>query len=791
MEAAAAATLTAVINKSVEIGAKSFVETVSRLYRLRENMEWIERQMRHFKSCLKDAESKQGGSHEVANLIIDIRDLALDIEDILDDYLEEIALHEKKGLFQFVKLAACILCYVFSANDFAQKIERIKRRAQDIEAARERCLITLDRNEGNADMVVWDRRKKSLAAPESIFVGRKDTLKELEEKLRSSNLDCKMICIVGEAGAGKTTVGKKIYKEMQNDFTSALVYVSNEPRVQELLHEIAKQVGLEKEKMDENLEVNLRSLPNEKRYIGGESSLIEFKLLDQEESWELFSALIKSSSETMNERFPSIELEAVSRNIVKRCGGLPLAIEVAVGMLRQRRRNKYEWNKALYSLSTSSENNCSKILSLSYKDLHSDLRPFFLYFGLFPEDEEISRFELVKAWVSEKLIPVDGNRNPDDVGADKLEMLSDRNLIQVSKRNLDGSVRSCRIHDLLRVFCIEMAKENNFFCTSHNIHPDSFSRLRGLTIDNTSQYPFSNSKTPKFRTLFCFGNSREERSLIPNEIGDLSSLTYLNLSGRFERMPATIRKLKKLVTLDIQQADFYCDLPRTIFKMKHLKHLLLGNDKMFESNTCSNLNVRSEVYLPNIETLDYVSGTILKASSLQKLSNLRKLRLYEINDQHINVISGKTPISKKLQELELWFTQKFKRLNLSHYDLLAELCLAIESNFPFTLDTIKFPPKLINLALMGMKFTEDPMKILKELPRSEILTLEYCEYEGSFTLDFSGASSFPELQVLSIEGTEIPELIVDQTGMPKLYKFVCNQEDLIVSDRLREIMVEP
>ncbi|CAI9783049.1 unnamed protein product [Fraxinus pennsylvanica] len=672
---AESAALTAVINQAVGISANLIVGTGSRLYRLKEDIEWIERRMRHFKSCLKDADSKQGGSHEVANLIIDMKDLALDIEDILDTYLLEIESHKGKGPFRFFKHAACILCYGGTTNTFSQKIEKIKSRAQEIEATRERCRINLDTDGGNADSEVWNRRKEFLVTTESMVVGREDKFQELEEKLRSSNSECKMICVVGEAG-------------------------------------------------------------------------------------------------------------------VERCGGLPLAIVVAVGMLRQRRRNKHAWNEVLDILSTSSENNCSKILSLSYNDLPPDLRPFFLYFGLFHEDEEISCDELVLAWVSEKLIQFNVNQNPYDIVAVKLEMLSDRNLIQVSTRNLDGSVRSCRIHDLLRIFCIEMSNENNFFGTHHNIHTNSFSMLRRLTIDDTSQFSFSNSATPKLRTLFCFCNSGEGWSLIPNEIGDLSRLTFLKLSGRFERMPSTIRNLKKLVTLDIRRADFNCGLPRTIFRMKHLKHLLLGYGKMFESDKCTNLNVRNEVYLRNIEILHWVPGTILKASSLQKLSNLRELRLYEINDQHINVISGKAPISEKLQELRLEFTQRCS-ISLSNYGHLSKLFLTAEPNFPFKLDTIEFPPNLIYLRLWFMKFTEDPMKVLKELTRLEILEVAGCIYSQSITLDFSGVNSFPELQVLAIEKSEIPELIVDQTGMPKLYKFVCNQKDLNVPERLREIMVEP
>ncbi|CAA2984609.1 Apoptotic ATPase [Olea europaea subsp. europaea] len=365
------AVFTAVINKLVGISANLIFEAGSSLYNLEEDIKWIEGKMRHFKSCLKDAELKRDGSHEVANLINEMRDLACEIEDILDTYLPEIASHKGKRPFGLVKHAACILGYGATSCTFSLKIKKIKGRARDIEATREGCQVNTDGHGGNADSEVWNQRKEFLVATESMVVGRQDTVRELQEKLRSS--ECKIICVVGEAGVGKTTVAKKLYKEMRNEFTSsASVYVSNKPIVQELQLEIAKQIGLGKDKMDENWKVNLRSLLNEKsclillddiwttkawdelknvipmnsktrsriiitsrytdvgRYIGDERSLVELKHLDQEKSWELFSELIKSSSENINERFLTTELGGIARKIVERCGGLPLAIVVGL-----------------------------------------------------------------------------------------------------------------------------------------------------------------------------------------------------------------------------------------------------------------------------------------------------------------------------------------------------------------------------------------------------------------------------------------------------------------------------
>ncbi|CAA2975253.1 disease resistance RPP13-like [Olea europaea subsp. europaea] len=841
---AESAIITAVINKAVEIGAKPLVQTGSRLYHLKEDIEWIKSKMRHFKSCLKDAELKRDRSYEVANLINGMRDLALDIEDILDTYLSEIESHQGKRPFRFVQRASCILCYGATANAVALEIEKIKRRAQEIEATRERCHINLDADGGNADMDVWDRRKNFLVAPESIFVGRKDTLQEVKEKLRSSDLDCKMICIVGDAGVGKTTVGKNIYKEVQSEFTSsALVYVSNEPRVPELLLEIAKQVGLEKEKMDENLEVNLRSLLNGKRCliflddiwtteawddlkdiipmnsrncsriiitsrnthvgrcIGGESSLIELKLLDQEKSWELFSESMKSSSENMSEIFPPIELEDIAKKIVERCGGLPLAIVVVVGMLRQRRRDKHAWKGVLDSFSTSVVNKCSDILSLSYKDLSPDLRPFFLYFGLFPEDKEILVSDLCKAWIAEKLIQDDGNQNPDDIADAKLDMLSDRNLIQVSRRDLDGRLISCRIHDLLHVFCIETAKENNFYFTCHNIGSNSFKTLHRLIIDNISQYSFSNSKTPKLRTLLYFS---KKESLIPNEIGNLSSLTCLKLSGTFKRMPSTIRNLKKLVTLDIGEAEFRFQLPRTILRMKHLKHLLLPYGAMFESNICTKLNVRNESsagavgplpksaldtariapslwLLEGVQVFNFslsiavlMSDVIMaeKASCCPKLKELDVSYCYQISHKSLATIGSHCPNLHILRRNLMNWVDPSQHVGIVPYEYLN----AYPQDGDLEVATIgKFMPRLLQLELQFSKLTGKGLALLSEGCRD----LEYIDLSGCRRVP-RHAIAYASSNLKNLKNIKQPNFYSPRTGKEVVERFTVELSKLLV-----------
>ncbi|CAA2984608.1 Hypothetical predicted protein [Olea europaea subsp. europaea] len=240
--------------------------------------------------------------------------------------------------------------------------------------------------------------------------------------------------------------------------------------------------------------------------------------------------------------------------------------------------------------------------------------------------------------------------------------------------------------------------------------------------------------------------------------------------------------------------------------MKYLKHLLMCDTCIFESKI-ENSNVGDVVSLPNIETLEGLPGIFLEADSLEKLSNLRRLRISKISGEQILVMAGTARILEKLQELQLTSIDMKKkkkdnedmdnedmRLNMSHYDHLAKLHLQFLFSLQLRLKKVEFPPNLIDLTISNTFFCKDPMKVLKKLPRLEILRLENCDYSLSITLDFSGANSFPVLQVLAIEQSamrEFPELIVDQTGMPMLDKFICDNACLNVLERLRNIMVKP
>ncbi|KAL0381952.1 UNVERIFIED_CONTAM: ToMV resistance protein Tm-2 [Sesamum calycinum] len=857
--AAEGATIRAIF-KAAEIGGKLMVGTGSQIYNLEENIRWTERKMRSLHSYLKDADSKRSTSHEVANLIIDIRDLAEDVVDILHKYFPDTESHSSKGASSFLSFGA-------KAISFGLEIKKIKKRVDDIEISTVRCGVTAVANAGAViDAKLQDSRKSFLHAPgESKIVGREGILRNLEEEIISEDSRLIIKSIVGPAGVGKTTVGKRVYGRTENRFdVSARVYVSQVPNLAELLLDIADQVGLSKEKVEKDLERNLYSLLQEKRfliflddiwytqtwdsllisflptnsengsrimvtcryddvgrYIGGERSLVPLDILGEKEGMELF---FDSILQPYEEPLPPV-LREIGEWISERCGGLPLAIVVMAGLLKRKERSTHAWKEVQTSMSQGVEKTCLEILALSYQDLPTELKPLFLYFGMFPEDSEIFVNGLIDAWVAEKLIKPDGSRKPESIAEASIDEFISRNLIQVSRRRSDGRARSLRIHDVLHTLCINLAEENNFFCILHKLKTiDTAPIVRRITC--TSSEPVGHRVPEKVRSSLCFGGGHHEllkflkrnaldlsflqiliiemgrgqENNLPDEIANLSGLIYLKLKGRFTSgIPSGLSNLKNLLTLMVRSLSSRVHITGRILQMKQLKHLTLQNVS-FDIDSLSakpQYPKGVEVVLPNLETLDFddVEGYYFTPYSFNE-SKLRKLRTRQVPRQPLSFLSDAKPSLQNLEDLKLGHCFEDEmgvsvpRLDLSSYQYLVRLHL---ERFPSRCQ-INFPPNLVQVVLeRANDKISDLVESLKTLSKLEIIKIKDCY--GFNNLDFSGEHSFPQLQVLVLRDVHFHELIVDEEGMPKLYKMIYRPPDhricsQIIPERLKKIMVE-
>ncbi|GMQ06397.1 hypothetical protein CsSME_00051011 [Camellia sinensis var. sinensis] len=254
--------LQAVIQKAVEIVGNLAVQEVSRLSRLKEDMEWIVSEMLYIQSYLEDADAKQGGNRAVATFVTDVRVLGLDVEDIMDTYFPKIASSKKEGFFSRLRRAHGVFGYVHTIHNFAAEIDGIRRRVNDIKDRRQRYGI--EEKSGND---TWDARQSFPHVDEPNVVGFEGHIEKLVGMLNKDSL-CGVISIAGMAGLGKTTLAKKVYNSVQQSFEcSAWICVSQQPNIVELLRDVASQVGLHKDKLEHNVHANLFKFLCDKRYV--------------------------------------------------------------------------------------------------------------------------------------------------------------------------------------------------------------------------------------------------------------------------------------------------------------------------------------------------------------------------------------------------------------------------------------------------------------------------------------------------------------------------------------------
>ncbi|KAL2531072.1 putative disease resistance protein [Forsythia ovata] len=131
--------------------------------------------------------------------------------------------------------------------------------------------------------------------------------------------------------------------------------------------------------------------------------IIKVNTLSEQEAWELF--LKKLGRDELHP-----EVEEICKKMVKRCGGLPLALVTLAGSMRGV-TDIHEWRDALEELKESCmgradmENEVLPILLYSYDRLRDPkLQRCFLYCSLYPEDFFIKREKLIENFISEELM---------------------------------------------------------------------------------------------------------------------------------------------------------------------------------------------------------------------------------------------------------------------------------------------------------------------------------------------------------------------------------------------------
>ncbi|WRX12697.1 NB-ARC - like 10 [Theobroma cacao] len=241
------------------------------------------------------------------------------------------------------------------------------------------------------------------------------------------------------------------------------------------------------------------------------SSPIELPLLTDDESWTLFERKAFPENK-MDSHACSKEFERLGKEILKKCGGLPLAIVVLGGLLATK-KSCTEWKMVLKNINAHlnkfQQQGChyggvNGILALSFNELPFHLKPCFLYFGHYPEDSEISKKELIRLWIAEAFISLslEGEMLMEDVAEQYLEELTNRCLVQVGRRDHTGADPMPVLEKLphLRILCLE---SSSYTGTRMSCSANGFPQLDSIDIksSNLAEWQIEEGAMPCLRSL--------------------------------------------------------------------------------------------------------------------------------------------------------------------------------------------------------------------------------------------------------------------------------------------------
>uniref|UniRef100_A0A5B6Z1B4 Putative disease resistance RPP13-like protein 1 n=1 Tax=Davidia involucrata TaxID=16924 RepID=A0A5B6Z1B4_DAVIN len=627
------------------------------------------------------------------------------------------------------------------------KIKEINRQLEDI-AARKNRLGLAEKLVGSeaSSKKEWQRPPTTSLMIEPFIHGRNKDKEEIIERLLKADAPTEnnfgVIPIVGMGGIGKTTLAQHVYNDdqLKDHFNlKAWVCVSDEDfDVTRITRAILESFTLKRCDLNalNDLQVKLNETLSGKKFLlvlddvwnkiydhewhllrspfraGAHGSKIivttredevalqmggsinqshHLDKLSNDDCWSIFAQYAfqnRSISEHPN-------LESIGKEIVNKCGGLPLAARTLGGLLRYKQRDE-EWedvlNSEIWKLSPE-KNDILPALNLSYHHLPSHLKRCFEYCAVIPKDYVFEEKEIVLLWMAEGLIhKPEGNKQIEDLGCEYFHELVSRSLIQPSSTSsTDNSpfIMHDLINDLAQVVAGEM-----YFRLENKVEGCSQSKIgkRTRRVSYTSSYydgikrfevlkeveclrtflPFTSSDyfperyitsyvlfdlLPKLKCLRVLCLSKYRIIELPDSIGDLKHLRYLNLSYTcIRKLPESVANLCNLQVMLLKGCQNLEELPLNMGNMINLHHLDITN---LYGDGLKEMPLQMGK-LTNLQTLsNFIVGKGSGSSSVRELRNLQHLQGTISISRLENVID-----SGHAREVNLKYKQGIKELFL-------------------------------------------------------------------------------------------------------------------------------
>ncbi|CAH1435921.1 unnamed protein product [Lactuca virosa] len=613
-----------------------------------EKLASLHRTLDLIRAKLHDAD-RQKGTDAVMVWLKQLKVVVGEADDVLDEVHYEMLRRQIKKRDRLSRMVPSLssLKGLSFRNEIGHKIENINKKLLEIDTRANSLGLQVEHSAGPVpDCLYW---RETVPNPEEFkIVGRDDDKLHIIELLTESKKEEKLtiLPIVGMGGMGKTTLAKLVYndKKIEKHFNvKAWLCVSVKVDIHTLLAKIYESFS--GRKPTSNLKVNLiKSLEEKlasKRYFlvlddvwdeegqyweefrkdmlyvnsqngsgilvttrkhdigtpGMQMDSCPLKGLSDNHCWDIFRA----------RAMPSPELEEIGREIAKKCGGLPLLLNLIGGMLTNN-NNRGKWlaikNSKLWDLQDKTQR-VQKSLELSFDNLpNSMVKQCFAYCSIFEKDTLIEREELIQLWMALGLIQADEEREVEmeDVGNDIFQILVNNSLFQDVESDKYGYITGCKMHDLVHDLLLSLSKLESKcvvgVTNDDHISPEvkhlAFYQKRNKDYKFEANVFMSIEKdmvASTLNTLFFNGGVENNVSFqrfkslrilklerciieeIDDSIGELVHLRYLDLSyTNISVLPESIGKLYHLQTLKLQNCHGLKKFPESMRNLISLRY---------------------------------------------------------------------------------------------------------------------------------------------------------------------------------------------------------------------------
>ncbi|KAJ4769936.1 Disease resistance protein (CC-NBS-LRR class) family [Rhynchospora pubera] len=588
------------------------------------------------KATLNDAEEREIRDESVKLWLKELKGVAYDAEDVLDEYNYEVlrAQVEARNASPPNSLKRKP---IQMPDGMLDRIQQIRSKFAEIDQHR----ITLQLSDEEAP-----RRRQhsdqqivptSHMVVESNIIGLQRKKEELINLLCSEDHDDKIsvVTIVGTGGIGKTTLAQLVYndiriKETFDEF--GWVCVSEDFNVQKLTKEVIEcitgiscslenlsvvQKNISEHVRDKRIFLVLDDVWNEKQNLW-ETFRVPFMLasvvkilvttrnenvarimqtmrtftldyMSEEQSWKLFQHYAFGEVAQSTDS----NLVEIGKQIVKKCGRLPLAVK-SIACLVRHEPNDESWREILESQLWESDarNEIFQPLKISYARLPTYLKPCFLYCSMFPKDYIYDAKELIDLWISQGYVQNSGSKDAEKVGWKYAKQLLHRSLFQ--RTYCWGDKFQFTLHDMVHDLARSISRHGCYSIEGDIVDLDLCKELYHLYINCSGKQveypPLVSEKFAALRTLFVKKNfwftlpevkkvralKLAEKIFFQNySFINLKHLRYLSFTIEGRRMPNGICSLFNLQNLTLYSCFELTELPQCIGDLISLEELTI------------------------------------------------------------------------------------------------------------------------------------------------------------------------------------------------------------------------